>query len=209
MWHAVCQGLQSSWANCIPQVEDSMPQFWYYGSGERWGEGWGIAGCWLLLLLVVVLVLWGWVGGGGVIHVVNRPHLVPDMLNRVHCRTPSWPVHDPHIHLHQKTFVSHAVWDEPFSWTHRKKIVQTHTPSRKAYHCGEALCSVGGWGVHPATPVQPSHHGEGPQLPSVGWMHVSVSLHARSTHTIGVSKNDRKWLNKKHMQYWTLSLSQT
>ena len=59
------------------------------------------------------------------------------------------------------------------------------TSPRKHTYRGEAWCSVGAWGFHPAALVHLSQHGgwhpipwltKGPQLRPVGWMYTSISL---------------------------------
>ena len=55
-----------------------------------------------------------------------------------------------------------------------ENFVHTRTSPREAYYCGEAWCSVGGWGIHPATPVQPPPPPPPPPPPS--WWGVTITI---------------------------------
>ena len=98
----------------------------------------------------------GWVGGVGVgwvwriIHFSDPdPHLVINMLNGLRVG----PVHDLHILLRQ--WSSHVVWRGIILDIHKVSFKNT-IPPRTAYYHGEAWCSVGSWGLHPAPPVHSS-----------------------------------------------------
>ena len=134
-----------------------------------------------------ILVRWK-----GVIHASDPDtHLVPTMLNGVHVWFMSWPVHDLHIILYQKSScVTCCVGCDIVFDIHKVSSKKRPSP-REAYYRQETWCSIGGWGFHPAPPVHSSHHGgwyhilRGQGYPLlVGYTHLSVSLLVHMSTTI-------------------------
>ena len=89
-----------------------------------------------------------------------QTHLVPNMLNGVYDWTPSWPVHDLHILLCQKSRrVTCSVECGIVLDIHNVSSKKARHPLKEAYYRGETWCSAAGLGFHSAPQVHSSHHG--------------------------------------------------
>ena len=129
--HTLNHNPDPSWANCIPPSGDSTPQFWHSGSG-----GYPCLG--------------------------SRFPLRPKYARWRSCLDSE---------LASPWLASHTLWCQKSSrvtcCVGRGIVLDIHNVwlknarhPKETYNPGEAWCSIGGWGFHPAVPVHSSHHGE-------------------------------------------------